>query len=297
MHTWCHPNDSGEFLSRDDADRTRYLLYPKQADYQFSLIPLYFINYFQSYHNHVYMSIFAYINPWYEPMSGNAPESMLYENTVLLLNYTGIDAHAVKQHGSSIMISCARIHPCRDDIVPWMEFESMTFWFGIKCSIHWAIRTKSGEQDWTLPAMNEEMETFVCILLVHTTSSVINRLIKPPRAIHIPFPDVGSAIAITTCSDQPTCDRALDRNCTCDPELRRFLLYLLSYKGGILSSFHVSINLTISMIAHEHNDVKSWIHAMRKYANSHWLQRWLYPVQFLFCDLFHEWTHWIHTNA
>lgn len=44
MHTWWHPNDSGEFLSRDDADRTRYLLYPKQADYQFSLIPLYFIN-------------------------------------------------------------------------------------------------------------------------------------------------------------------------------------------------------------------------------------------------------------
>lgn len=76
----------------------------------------------------------------------------------------------------------------------------------------------------------------VCILLVHTASSVINRLIKPPRAIHIPFPDVGSAIAITVCSDQPTCDRALDRNCTCDPELRRFLLYLLSYKGGILSS-------------------------------------------------------------
>lgn len=44
MHTWWHPNDSGEFLSRDDADRTRYLLYPKQVDYQFSLIPLYFNN-------------------------------------------------------------------------------------------------------------------------------------------------------------------------------------------------------------------------------------------------------------
>lgn len=49
-------------------------------------------------------------------MAGNAPASMLYENTVLLLNYTGIDAHAVKQHGLSIMISCARMHPCRDDI-------------------------------------------------------------------------------------------------------------------------------------------------------------------------------------
>ena len=146
MHTWWHPNDSGEFLSRDDADRTRYLLYPKQADYQFSLIPLYFINYFQSYHNHVYMSTFAYINPWYEPMAGNAPASMLYENTVLLLNYTGIDAHTVKQHGSSIMISCARMHPCRDDIVSWMEFESMAFWFGIKCSIHWAIRTKAASR-------------------------------------------------------------------------------------------------------------------------------------------------------
>lgn len=37
-------------------------------------------------------------------MAGNAPASMLYESTVLLLNYTGIDAHTVKQHGSSIMI-------------------------------------------------------------------------------------------------------------------------------------------------------------------------------------------------
>lgn len=123
------------------------------------------------------MSAFAYINPWYEPMAGNAPASMLYENTVLLLNYTGIDAHAVKQHGSSIMISSFHspnggnnfiamftlppwIFSCRDDIVPWMEFESMTFWFGIKCSIPLSYQDdKSGEQDWTLPAMNEEMET------------------------------------------------------------------------------------------------------------------------------------------
>lgn len=60
-------------------------------------------------------------------MSGNAPESMLYENTVLLLNYTGIDAHTVKQHESLIMISCARIHPCRDDIVPRSGFEPEAF--------------------------------------------------------------------------------------------------------------------------------------------------------------------------
>lgn len=232
MHTWWHPNDSGEFKS---GWRGSNALSPVPKTGGLPIFP-HPVIFFISHHNHVCMSTFAYINPWYEPMAGNAPASMLYENTVLLLNYTGIDAHTVKQHGSSIMISCARMHPCRDDIVPWMEFESMAFWFGIKRSIHWAIRTKSGEQDWTLPAMNEEMETFVCILLVHTTSSVINRLIKPPRAIHIPFPDVGSAIAITTCSDQPTCDRALDRNCTCDTELRRFLLYLLSYKGGILSS-------------------------------------------------------------
>lgn len=97
--------------------------------------------FYQSHHNHVCMSTFAYINPWYEPMAGNAPASILYESTVLLLNYTGIDAHTVKQHRSSIMISCAHMHPCRDDIVSWMEFESMAFWFGIKCSIHWAIRT------------------------------------------------------------------------------------------------------------------------------------------------------------
>lgn len=128
--------------------------------------------FFISHHNHVCMSTFAYINPWYEPMAGNAPASMLYENTVLLLNYTGIDAHTVKQHGSSIMISCAHsfipltgkqrisMHPCRDDIVSWMEFESMAFWFGIKCSIPLSYQDdKSGEQDWTLPAMNEEMET------------------------------------------------------------------------------------------------------------------------------------------
>lgn len=192
--------------------------------------------FFISYHNHICMSTFAYINPWYEPMAGNAPASMLYENTVLLLNYTGIDAHTVKQHGSSIMISCAHMQSCRDDIVPWMEFESMAFWFGIKRSIHWAIRTiKAASRiglylQWTRKWKH-------CL---HPTGSyhesVINRLIKPPRAIHIPFPDVGSAIAITTCSDQPACDRALDRNCTCDPELRRFLLCLLSYKGGIISS-------------------------------------------------------------
>lgn len=114
----------------------------------------------QSYQNHVCMSTFAYINPWYEPMAGNAPESMLYENTVLLLNYTGIDAHTVKQHGSSIMISCASMHSCRDDIVPWMEFESMAFCSGGKCSNQLSYQDdKSGEQDWTLPAMNEEMET------------------------------------------------------------------------------------------------------------------------------------------
>ena len=170
MHTWWHPNDSGEFLSRDDADRTRYLLYPKQADYQFSLIPLYF-----SYHitimyacQHLHTltrdmsrwlvtlqrlcftrTLFCFwTTPALMPIPSNSTGHQLWYHvrTCSFIPLTG------KQRIS--------MHPCRDDIVPWMEFESMTFWFGIKCSIPLSYQDdKSGEQDWTLPAMNEEMET------------------------------------------------------------------------------------------------------------------------------------------